>query len=259
MVSQSSILGSKLSPVTKVDTSVSSATDVNAKLTDYGQGSITKPLSSPFGGGYATSQQASINSRSYPTQNVNQQSPPHFKHLQSPMISSSPASTISVNLQTSPMNSNMHVEMKSSSLASYTSTNYEPLRPKLIAYYTVAMNALDSVSVDLQTKVGYEQANTAVVSLLNETTSYYKSVYMDEAPALKPPTTSKDHFADSILKSGNLLGEYKVLFREYEAAMTSQSLASAQLKHTLAHKQLIESKLLHIKNRLQQLQFDSGK
>ena len=49
------------------------------------------------------------------------------------------------------------------------------------------------------------------------------------------------------------------MFREYEAATTSQSLASAQLKHALAQKQLIESKLLHIKNRLHQLQFDAGK
>jgi hypothetical protein len=49
------------------------------------------------------------------------------------------------------------------------------------------------------------------------------------------------------------------MFREYEAATTSQSLASAQLKHALAQKQLIESKLLHIKNRLHQLQFDAGR
>jgi len=49
------------------------------------------------------------------------------------------------------------------------------------------------------------------------------------------------------------------MFREYEAAVTSQTLASAQLKHALAHKQLIESKLLHVKNRLQQIQFDAGK
>jgi hypothetical protein len=245
MVSQSSSLGSKLSPVTKVDTSASSATDVNAKLTGNGQGSITKPLSSPFGGGYAASQQGSMNNRSFPIQNVNQQSSPLFKHQQSPMTTSSPAGLISINHQTSPVYKNPG--------------NNEPLRPKLIAYYTVAMNALDSVSVDLQTKVGYEQANSAIVTLLNETTSYYKAVYLNETPALEPPTSSKDHFADSILKSGNLLGEYKVLFREYETAMTSQSLASAQLKHALAHKQHIESKLLHIKSQLQQLQHDNGK
>jgi len=207
--------------------------------------SSTKTSSSPFGGGYAASQQGSMNNRSYPIQNVNQQSSPLFKHQQSPMTTSSPAGLISINHQTSPVYKNPG--------------NNEPLRPKLIAYYTVAMNALDSVSVDLQTKVGYEQANSAIVTLLNETTSYYKAVYLNETPALEPPTSSKDHFADSILKSGNLLGEYKVLFREYESAMTSQSLASAQLKHALAHKQHIESKLLHIKSQLQQLQYDNGK
>ena len=121
------------------------------------------------------------------------------------------------------------------------------------------MNALDSVTTDLQTKLGYEQANTAIVSLLNETTGYYKAVYIGETPALKPPTNSKESFADAILKSGNLLGEYKVMFREHEAATAAQSSASAQLKLAYAQKQLIESKLLHIKSRLQQLQFDAGK
>ena len=57
------------------------------------------------------------------------------------------------------------------SFASITLGNNEPLRPNFIAYYTVAMNALDSVFVDLQTKVEHEQANTAIVSLLN--TSLY--------------------------------------------------------------------------------------
>jgi hypothetical protein len=40
------------------------------------------------------------------------------------------------------------------------------------------MNALESVTTENQTKLGYEQANTAINSLLNETTSYYKAVYM---------------------------------------------------------------------------------
>ena len=49
------------------------------------------------------------------------------------------------------------------------------------------------------------------------------------------------------------------MFREHEAATAAQSSASAQLKHAYAQKQLIESKLLHIKDRLQQLQFYAGK
>ena len=76
---------------------------------------------------------------------------------------------------------------------------------------------------------------------------------------LKPPNGPKDDFADAILRSGNLLSEYRTIFRKYESAVAAQGVASAQLKHTLASKQHIESEILHIKSRLQQIQFDWGK
>ena len=228
-VRQSSTFGSNESSVSNANHSrISTSGNIHSTLIVNGQGSIT---SSPFGGGNTTSQIGSLSNRPFSNQKVNHSSPLQMSQ-QSHVYTSSPSSITSVN---------------------------GPLRPKLIANYTVAMNALDSVTPELQSKVGFEQANTAIIEILNDTTRYYKAVYMGEALALNPPTTSKEIFADSILKSGNLLGEYKVTFREYEAATTSQSLASAQLKHALAHKQHVESKLLHIKNRLQQLQFDASK
>jgi hypothetical protein len=225
---QSSTFGSNESSVSNANSRTSASGNIHSTLVVNGQGSIT---SSPFGGGNTTSQIGSLSNRPFSNQKVNQSSPLQMSQ-QSHVYTSSPSSITSVN---------------------------GPLRPKLIANYTVAMNALDSVTTELQSKVGFEQANTAIIEILNDTTRYYNAVYMNEAPALNPPTSSKEFFADSILKSGNLLGEYKVTFREYEAATTSQSLASAQLKHALAHKQHVESKLLHIKNRLQQLQFDASK
>ena len=228
LVRQSSTFGSNESSVSNANSRISTSGNIHSTLIVNGQGSIT---SSPLGAGNTTFQIGSLSNRSFSNQKLNQSSPLQMSQ-QSHVYTSSPSSITSVN---------------------------GPLRPKLIANYTVAMNALDSVTPELQSKVGFEQANTAIIEVLNDTTRYYKAVYMGEAPALNPPTTSKEFFADSILKSGNLLGEYKVTFREYEAATTSQSLASAQLKHALAHKQHVESKLLHIKNRLQQLQFDASK
>jgi len=227
ILQQSSISGSN-----KVDSRISSSTGIHATLSLNAEGSIKfNSSSSSFGVGNTSSQLGT-------TTNL--------------------PSTNQKMYLSSPSQMSQHSQMQSSTPISLNASK-EPLRPKLIAHYTVAMNALESVTTENQTKLGYEQANTAINSLLNESTSYYKAVYMGEIIALKPPSSAKDSFADSILKSGNLLGEYKVMFREYEAATTSQSLASAQLKHALAQKQLIESKLLHIKNRLHQLQFDAGR
>ena len=208
-------------------------TGIHATLPLNGEVTMSSTTSSPIGEGITTSQTR-----------------PMYNHSPSTQVMLQKKSPIQLNQQS-------HIQTSSSPYSTYSAK--DPLRPKLIALYTVAMNALDSVTTDLQTKLGYEQANTAIVSLLNETTGYYKAVYIGETPALKPPTNSKESFADAILKSGNLLGEYKVMFREHEAATAAQSSASAQLKLAYAQKQLIESKLLHIKSRLQQLQFDAGK
>jgi len=230
---QSSTSGRKQPTINNPDPRISPcSTGIQASLSVNAEGSFKiNSSSSSIGIGSMTSQLGTMTNHTSPIQKMYQTSPsqmsqPSQKHSSTP---------ISIN------------------------SGKDPLRPKLIAYYTDAMNALESVTPDIQTKLGYEQANTAINALLDETTSYYKAVYMGNVLALKPPSSAKESFADSILKSGNLLGEYKVMFREYEAAVTSQTLASAQLKHALAHKHLIESKLLHVKNRLQQIQFDAGK
>jgi hypothetical protein len=141
----------------------------------------------------------------------------------------------------------------------YTSTSSIDLRAKLVAAYTVAMNSLESVTPDLLSKVGYDQAHTVIVEMHNEITKYNKSILSKESAGLKPPNGPKDDFADAILRSGNLLSEYRTIFRKYESAVAAQGVASAQLKHTLASKQHIESEILHIKSRLQQIQFHWGK
>jgi len=174
--------------------------------------------------------------------------------------SSSPANPKSprtYNRTSSAMNASLSPPNQTSS--PYSSTSSIDLRAKLVAAYTVAMNSLESVTPDLLSKVGYDQAHTVIVEMHNEITKYNKSVLSKESAGLKPPNGPKDDFADAILRSGNLLSEYRTIFRKYESAVAAQGVASAQLKHTLASKQHIESEILHIKSRLQQIQFDWGK
>ena len=174
--------------------------------------------------------------------------PGSLANSKSPRANFKASSPMSTN-QTSPV----HISSPSVSASKFD------LRAKLVASYTVAMNALESVTPDLLSKVGYDQAHSAIVEMHNEITRYNKSVFTNTTAALHPPIGPRDMFADAILRSGNLLCEYRTLFRKYETVVAAQGLASAQLKHTLASKQHIESEMFHIKSRLQQIQFDSGK
>ena len=167
LLQQSSISGSN-----KVDSRISSSTGIHATLSLNAEGSIKfNSSSSSFGVGNTSSQLGTTTNHPSANQKM---------------------------YLTSPSQMSQHSQTQSSTPISLNSSK-EPLRPKLIAHYTVAMNALESVTTENQTKLGYEQANTAINSLLNETTTYYKAVYMGEIIALKPPSSAKDCFVFSSL------------------------------------------------------------
>ena len=229
-VPQTTIDGKMLNPHHKTTTTVNTAVTVyhqnanNSRSTTIATGSSSPPSSTDI--------------KTMNGSMANPKSPrPYINH----------SSTIKSTSQASP----------NQTTSPYTSGSSIDLRSKLVASYTFALNALESVTSEL--KVGYEQANTAIVEMHNEVARYNKSVSTRATPALHPPNGHRDVLADAILRSGNLLCEYRALYRKYETALAAQGVASAQLKHTLAMKQHAESELLHIKSRLEQIQLDSSK
>ena len=111
----------------------------------------------------------------------------------------------------------------------YTISSKSPLRQRVVEWYQVACNAMGSITCDYRTKVGYEKVNGALTSLFNEIVLYRRHVAAGGLP-LPAPSNQQEKFADVLLSSSELLSKFKVDFRAYEVAITTQEVNRVQLK-----------------------------
>jgi hypothetical protein len=111
----------------------------------------------------------------------------------------------------------------------YAISSKSPLRQKVLEWYQVACNAMGSITCDYRTKVGYEKVNGALTSLFNEIVLYRRHVGAGGLP-LPAPSNQQEKFADVLLSSSELLSKFKVDFRAYEVAITTQEVNRVQLK-----------------------------
>ena len=111
----------------------------------------------------------------------------------------------------------------------YTISSKSPLRERLVQYYQLAVSAMESITSDPRTKCGYEKVMSFMTSLHNEIVLYRR--HIAAGGLLLPDAINEDeNFADKLLSSADLLSDFKVKYRGYEVAVTSQEVGRSQLK-----------------------------